>query len=257
MDAECLEVSDLTYYSFLQDDGSRVLLNTRTYQSKALATKTERPYYLDGPVVRRLSAEMVWDSFLSIRHMDPDKYVPTKFEHDGATHFHDKSKNWTEKDFDDYASNSGLTRGKFYNVMMKEARERESQQGPNDHRRASEAFYIAAGPNNAYKEVGELFGASTRELIDGSNTDANIPQILYMMNGPSENALFLGKTHLSNSLKAAKGPAAKRDVLWKGILSRPIKPHEKAIAAKAGDTPQAYQDLAWALLNSNEFRFQR
>jgi hypothetical protein len=234
-----------------------VLLNTRAYQSKALASKTDRAYYLDGPVVRRMSAEMVWDSILSLRHADPDKYVPTRFEYDGATHFHEKAEKWTEKDFDNYASNSGLSRGGFYQAMTKEAKARERQQGPNHHRRASEAFYVAAGKNDAYKEVGELFGASTRELIDGANTDPNIPQVLYLMNGPSETSLLFGGSLLNKRMKAAKTPHAKHGVLWQAILSRPMRADEKAIAAGAGKRLTSYQDLAWALLNSNEFRFQR
>ena len=65
---------------------------------------------------------MVWDSSLSLRHSDPDKHVPTSFEHDGATHFHEISKSWSEEDFDNYASTSGLTRGGFYQAMTREAR---------------------------------------------------------------------------------------------------------------------------------------
>jgi hypothetical protein len=233
------------------------LLNTRAYQSRAIASKTDREYFLDGPVVHRLSAEQVWDSFLSLRYPDPDKYVPTRFEYDGATHFHEISQNWTEKDFDKYASTSGLTRGGFYQSMRKEASKREPQQGPADHRRASEAFYTAAGNNPQYKAVGELFGASTRELIDGANTDPNIPQVLFMMNGDAETKLLIGRSNLAESYMAAKSLPAKRDVLWRAILNRPIQPHEKAIAAKAGKGPRATTDLAWALLNSNEFRFQR
>ena len=234
-----------------------VLLSTRAYQSESLAAKTDRDYYLDGPVVRRISAEMVWDSFLSLNHRDPDKHVPTRFEHDGATHFHELSQSWSEKDFDKYASSSGLTRGGFYQAMRKEARAREAHQGPPHHRRASEAFYLAAGANGLYKEVGELFGASTRELIDGGNGDPNIPQILYMMNGRPETFLLARSSSLYATVAAAEGAAAKHDLLWRAILGRPMRADEKDLAARVDDTPKGLMDLAWALLNCNEFRFQK
>ena len=45
------------------------LFNSRTYQSKTLAlSATPLAYVLDGPVVRRLAAEVIVDSFLSLKN---------------------------------------------------------------------------------------------------------------------------------------------------------------------------------------------
>jgi hypothetical protein len=58
-----------------------VLFNSKTYQSKAIALNEDAPdYVFDGPVVRRLSAEVIVDSFLSLKTATPDQYVATEFQ---------------------------------------------------------------------------------------------------------------------------------------------------------------------------------
>ena len=74
----------------------QVLFNTKAFQSKALPLGDKKPeYLLDGPIVRRLSAEAVWDSLLSLRLKFPDQSVPTKYHYDGFTHFYlDLTMTW-------------------------------------------------------------------------------------------------------------------------------------------------------------------
>ncbi len=64
---------------------TRVLANTRTYQRSATAGELEpgTPYYFQGPLLRRLSAEQVWDSALTLLIDNPDQYKPS-LNHDIA-----------------------------------------------------------------------------------------------------------------------------------------------------------------------------
>ena len=58
---------------------TRILASTESYQRAATTTELELgiPYYFQGPVLRRLSAEQVWDSALTLLVEDPDLYKPS------------------------------------------------------------------------------------------------------------------------------------------------------------------------------------
>ncbi|MCM8537712.1 MAG: DUF1549 and DUF1553 domain-containing protein [Lentisphaeraceae bacterium] len=234
-----------------------VLLNTQTYQRRALPLTVKRPkYLLDGPVVRRLSAEWTWDSMLSLKKSNPDQYVPTKFHYDGYTHFYEKSQKWTVNDFVKYAKTSGHTRTRFYRAMHKEADKRNPPLNINETR-ASEYRYVGKRLNTKYREIASLFGASTREVIDGSNTEPNIPQILYMINGKPELELLRGESYLNQNINKEKSLYDKANTAWLSILGRPISLSEKSFVSKSIKTPDDLTDMMWVLLNSNEFRFVR
>ena len=218
------------------------LFNSRTYQSKALALGPEPPaYHLDGPVVRRLSAEVIVDSFLSLKTETPDKYVATEFRWDGFTHFYDKSRNMDVEDFVDY-SVKGPGRAEFQRREEKEAEMRNGDMGPAHLWRVS-----TYGRSYAKHWVSMLMGKSNRELIDSANHEPDIPQILYMMNG-----LGISKDSLVyRRLDSAENHEEEMEVIWKAILGRLPKESEEHLFEHETD------DMIWALLNSNEFRFVR
>jgi hypothetical protein len=120
--------------------------------------------------------------------------------------------------------------------------------------RASEAEYTAYQNNGEYLEIAELFGASTRDLIDGANSEPTIPQILYMMNGKPEDLFIQGNSFLKKNLMRSSD---KSKTLWLSILNRPLKASERHVVAARAENIQDLQDMIWALLNSNEFRFVR
>ncbi|MCM8529659.1 MAG: DUF1549 and DUF1553 domain-containing protein [Lentisphaeraceae bacterium] len=234
-----------------------VLLNTKTYQRRALSLNTKKPkYILDGPVIRRLSAQWTWDSMLSLRKANPDQYVPTKFHYDGFTHFYEKSQKWNVDKFIKYAKTSGHTRAKFYRAMHLEADKRNPHININESR-ASEYQYVGIKQNTHYKEVAGLFGASTREVIDGANTEPNIPQVLYMINGKPELDVVRSKSYLNKNIDQEKDLYSKANTAWLSILGRPISSSEKSFVQKSVKSQDDLKDMMWVLLNSNEFRFVR
>lgn len=232
-----MEASKYDTKSFLS-----ALFNSRTYQSKSLALSATPPeYVLDGPVVRRLPAEVIVDSFLSLKTETPDKYVATEFRWDGFTHFYDKSKEMTAEDFVDY-SVKGPGRAEFQDREEREAMKRNGDMGPHELWRLS-----TFGRNYDDHWIAMLMGKSNRELIDGATLEPDIPQILFMMNGLGvpEDALIKRK------LSQAKTQTEKMELLWKAILGRLPRESEKPLFENTPD------DVMWALINSNEFRFER
>lgn len=222
----------------------RILFNSNTYQSRARAQKADSlNYVLDGPVVRRLSAEAIVDSFLSLITETPDKYVASEFRWDGFTNFYEKAEEMGVQDFVDY-SIKGPGRGAFQKREEVAAKKRNGDTGPKHLWRVSSYGHV-----DGAHAVAMLMGKSDRELIDGANREPNIPQILYLMNGHLEQEIIgQPKAFLHRKLDAVE-PAQRVEVIWKAILGRLPKETEKELASHQQD------DLIWALLNSNEFRF--
>lgn len=100
----------------------------------------------------------------------------------------------------------------------------------------------------------------TDENDEGSSFDGTIPQALMMMNGELiQNALNGAKGSLLNTVLSGKGKDIdKIKLLYLATLSRYPSSREVQAARKVlrGDSRlEAFQDLYWALLNSNEFIF--
>jgi hypothetical protein len=234
-----------------------VLFHSRIYQSRALALQTKKPkYILDGPLVRRLSSEVLWDSLLSLKNGDPDKFIPTKFHHGGFTLYYEKTQKWTAEDFRKFSVESGYNRGQLSHNAHKEATKLNEPTGPVNESRASEADNVSQGKNRSYLQFSTLFGASERELIDGANQEPNIPQVLFLLNGSNEHLLIRGKSYINTKLQKVK-VRQKRDLLWLAILGRKLYASERRLTDKVLKSKSGIKDIMWALLNSNEFRFSR
>ena len=95
-------------------------------------------------------------------------------------------------------------------------------------------------------------GQSDRDLIDSANMQPDIPQILYMLNGNLENEITnQPKALIHRKLLDIEGRPERMEIIWKAILCRLPKDSEEPLFAHAQD------DIIWALLNSNEFKFTR
>lgn len=103
------------------------------------------------------------------------------------------------------------------------------------------------------------FGQSDRQLIDNSSDGAAVTQALAMMNGLIEPDLLSNRSVLTANVLEGKTAEAKAKLLWLTILSREPTSKEVSLAAKviAAHGPEGAKDLAWALINSNEFLFLR
>ena len=56
---------------------SRAIVSTKAYNTLATreAVDGSKPYYFQGPLLRRMSAEQVWDSLLTLMVEDPYAYA--------------------------------------------------------------------------------------------------------------------------------------------------------------------------------------
>jgi len=104
------------------------------------------------------------------------------------------------------------------------------------------------------------FGQSDRTLIEASHDDANVPQILNLLNGFVEERL-LNQTQavLRREMIRARLPAKQISTAYIGVLAREPESEEMAMWLRLmrADPRQGTQDLIWTLLNTHEFLFIR
>ena len=99
------------------------------------------------------------------------------------------------------------------------------------------------------------FGQSDRETTDNSNPDANITQVLVLMNSDLVPQTLRPYSQLKLEETLAKGDDAKTDSSYLAILSRKPTPKERAMWNDARQKGLSLDDLATALLNTHQFLF--
>lgn len=120
---------------------------------------------------------------------------------------------------------------------------------------------IQRGRRTPREQVEALFGFDPSTPQD--ELLGNVPQALFLMNLPQiSNALKAeGNTRLGQILANNKSDKAAISELYLAFLARDPSDKELTIAvdylAKVGDRREAFEDLAWSLLNSSEFLSKR
>jgi hypothetical protein len=215
-----------------------ILYNTRTYQLAAEGTEvTAGNYDFQAAPLRRMSAEQIWDSLVTLGVKDANTLESTMLE-----------------DLSDTMASMQESGGQ---VDLR-AERRKRQKLRQEARRASDI-----PPGNRFSEVLNQFGRSTRETIDEGSTDPSIPQALFLMN--SEQVQRLVSRDNSPLLRTASEYSKTRDrirVMYLSTLTR--EPAQKELETAltyvrdgGRNEAESYQDLAWALVNTREFLFIR
>jgi hypothetical protein len=288
----------------------RVLLYTQLFQRAVPAQEppAETPYLFPGPVLRRLSAEQLWDSLLALivpdvdrtladpgaraeevyrryekivdatpeeiereveamllRYTDPQKYR----EQERQRRQQEAGKRLVEqaerqREARPLLRELALARRKNDEIEMARVAARLRELGvqvPGEQRlggallRASD-LQQPAPPGHLLRELGQ----SDRETIEGGHREANVPQVLALLNGFVELQVLQNPTSaLMQALAAPKIAAERVTRAFVTVLARKPDAKEKAqwtsALEKGGDG--ALRDLAWVLVNSQEFRFIR
>ncbi|MEQ1824887.1 MAG: DUF1549 domain-containing protein [Pirellula sp.] len=242
--------------SFLEDEMKRLnfdmkeylrtLLNSDTYQRQSSTEDVPlgEPYHFSGPRLRRMSAEQVWDSFLTLA-VDPIEYreppADLRTQHLKVDLMQVDAEDVLEAD----------------RLASKTDGERNAQQANYKYKgellaRASEL--PSPVPANHFLR---MFGQSDRELISGSSRVGSVPQILVMFNGPIAHMFLEKNSTIYNNIvrKASLGGGIRAVFLT--VLSRDPDEDEIAIAADEvkQNGPLGYGNVVWSLANTREFLF--
>ncbi|MBT6153093.1 MAG: DUF1549 domain-containing protein [Planctomycetaceae bacterium] len=123
---------------------------------------------------------------------------------------------------------------------------------PRDFVRASEVE-SPARPGHFLRQ----FGQSDRETIENANTEATVPQILTLLNGPMFSQLTSRNSQLQKNLADVEDPKEQLDVIFVTILNRRPTPEETELVLPhmEGKGGSGVRDVIWSLLNTRQFMF--
>lgn len=255
----------------------RIVYNTQTYQREATMEEVPmgEPYYFQGPLLRRLTAEQAWDSYMTMVLGNPDSYKKPLEDLYGRS----IDLDLTNEKLD---AKTVLMKYAAYRKMGEKEREltggglemagkdmmAEKKEGekPSDTmmegkslsfggmtlRRAAELEQPARGGHFLTE-----FGQSQRMIIDGGSKAGSVPQVLMMMNGSGQAMLTSPNSLLFRTMEKAADPAGKVESVFLSVLGRRPTASEQDIAKRNIDAggPEAYSNLIWALVNTREFIF--
>ncbi|MDA0832359.1 MAG: DUF1549 domain-containing protein [Planctomycetota bacterium] len=225
----------------------RILFNTETYQREACYDEVVlgAPYHFPGPILRRMTAEQVWDSFITLAVVDPYEYreLPANYRTDiiGV-------------DLNEISAEKLLEADSQGNVI-------DGQQGQRQKKYTYKGVVLARAselpsPVPASHFL-RMFGQSDRELISASSTMGSVPQVLFMFNGPiSHMMLEKNSTIYNNVMRKKTVDDGVRAVFWT-ILNRDPAPEELELAKEEvkQNGPAGYGNIVWSLVNTREFLF--
>ena len=251
----------------------RSICLSQTYQNTSTIRDTEENLPTRQPIMRRLSAEQIWDSLLTLTIEDVDR---SGYPLDAIPNFLDKTDI-----HDTYDSLVTMTPSELKELVAKwiKRREEDWENTPKNVFRmdARPAIYrqdqiYAELEGDELLRASELlspmppghflreFGQSAREQINHANTDISTTQLLGMMNGYVEK-FILGESEskLGLEIQQAATTDAKLDVAFEAVLGRAPRDSEKEmwLAEFEKHPGEAAMDLAWTLINSTEFLFVR
>ncbi|MBM82118.1 MAG: hypothetical protein CMJ78_16235 [Planctomycetaceae bacterium] len=286
----------------------RMLLNTETYQAEVSVAEVtdDDTYHFPGPILRRASAEQIWDSLLTLAvpELDDRKGVPqiynryairgkdlVEMEMDEVLEKAEELAKQRQAGYEYYQKTRELSkemrvayrtqdRDKIRELQQKMAEIRKEVYGEEyeqqmqmrrtqqrDQYRETDPRWM--GLSKQLVRASELpspaqpghflrqFGQSDRETIENANTEANVPQILTMLNGPLFYSLVNRNTLIAKNLTEAESRPEKLDVIFLSILSRRPTERETELAMDkiAEQGTRDATGLMWALINTHQFLF--
>ena len=229
----------------------RILVSTDTYGRRAVLhdTMSAAPFRFPGPALKRMTAEQLWDSILSL--VARNQWA---IQRPGAAEvakvmsfdLRTASLDDVDREVEVFVSRYGKAAA---------------------NRRLAEVCgyrgldLVRASELPTPLPLGHFlrqFGQSDREAIEGGRNVATVPQILAMFNGPITHAMLEQGSVIYDEVTSHK-PREAADVVFLSTLSRRPSAEERALAIQeitSADTPATgCGNVIWALLNTREFLF--
>ncbi len=245
-----LLTAEMIRLKFNQKEFLRTLMYTETYRREVsnYDPSKDEAYHFPGPVLRRMTAEQVWDSVLTIAVYNSTPYqLPSTEDFSQVVNIDlakadYKTVEEKAKKFDEAVGPRGR------NAIMNKAAYRKQVLA-----RASEL----PSPLPADHFIRQ-FGQCDRETIEGDSREPTVPQILTMFNGPFTHMMLERGSVIYDNLTKTKSSREAVDVMFLSILNRPPNSQDREIAMREmarGDTAMGYGNVVWALINTREFLF--
>lgn len=234
----------------------RILLNTQLFQreSKKEDYKTLEEYNFEGPILRRMTGEQLWDSLVTLVYNDIDE--------DSRIHLHN------QQDYSSmYNKYKDMTGEEIYADFKKIADENPGNRNllgiiysSSDKTKPIKDRNLVRSSYLQYPAPGghliRQFGGSDKEQIDNSNSEPNTTQVLNLLNGFVEtNILNKKDADFIKLIGAEKSKTNQVENVFLSILSRKPMSNESTLLKQYIDEKDGFKHVSWILLNSHEFIF--
>lgn len=237
----------------------RILLNTKLFQRKSKKEdfKSLEEYSFEGPIMRRMSGEQLWDSLVVLvyNNIDSEDRVYLHNQQDYKPiyiRYKDMSGEEIYQDFKSLADQNPGQRN-FLRVLGEDSYQLEKNKKFKDKHlvRSNYLQYPAPGGH-----LIRQFGGSDKEQIDNSNVEPNTTQVLNLLNGFVEtNILNKKDAHFIKQMQSEKNKSNQVESAFLSILARKPKANEADILKNFIDEKDGFKHVSWILLNSHEFVF--
>ena len=227
----------------------RVLVSTDTYQRLAVIYDPTSGvnYYFTGPALKRMTAEQLWDSLLTLVAANEWVYQrPT-----GKDLAPGISVDVSTVNFDQF-----VEAYKTYKQIRGDWQKKRNQANFQGLvlARASEL----PQPSPATHLL-QHFGQGDRDAIETARQVATVPQVLAMFNGWMTHAMLTPGSVIYDEVAKQKNIKGAVDTIFLAVLTHKPDAEIRRLAEKEineGVTPAAgCGDLIWSLLNTREFMF--
>ena len=227
----------------------RILASTDVYQRLAVEydATAEDPYRFTAPALKRLTAEQLWDSLLTLIAVNEWAYQrPTVAELAPGISIDISSVNYQQfvEGYDTYKQIRNDFRNRLNSCTYKGLK----------LVRASELPQPSAA-NHLLRQ----FGQGDRLAIQTARQVATVPQILTLFNGWMTHAMLEQGSVIYDEVASQKTMKGAVDTIFMAILTHKPTADMRRLAEqeiKQAETPAAgCGNLIWALLNTREFMF--
>lgn len=224
----------------------RIIYYTKTYQARAVYDDVEpgKAYYFTGPLLRRMTAEQVWDSLLTLAVDAPDARLRPNDDAVLAAFVITPTMS---------ATDIAVKANEVRRLLEAEETERKKRlYNGHEMLRASELPQPAPEGHFLHQ-----FGQSDRTAIADSHTDGTVPQLLSMFNGPVTHMMLEPGSVVYRDVLSVKSPTEQLERIFLCVLARKPTPTERQVALREIGTAGAagYGNVIWSLLNTREFLF--
>ncbi|HYG76693.1 MAG TPA: DUF1549 domain-containing protein [Planctomycetota bacterium] len=247
--------SEMKRVKFSLKEFQRIIFNTQAYQRQASATPdlAAGDYRFPGPVLRRMTAEQVWDSVLALAAGEQIDHYKLR-RADDLKKFVIPEREITPKVAEEAAIR--LRKQGVRPIRVKENLQMEGGGKPPPQIRG---FTIARASEleqpTRESHFLRMFGQSDRTTADDSSVEGGVPQVLMQMNGDVQDVIGSQESLAMRHASAKKTPAEQIEALYISFLGRKPTPAQLSTLQNAMAKGMTLSEVSWVLFNSREFLF--
>lgn len=237
--------SEIKRLNFDMKEFQRILFNTEVYQRQCSPEEVNPgdSFHFAGPILRRMTAEQAWDSFLTLAVPDEYRELPAEVRTTALG-----------MDLTAVKAPAVLDADNLANKVDGERYQREAKYTYKGVLLARASELPSPVPANHFLR---MFGQSDRELISASSTTGSVPQVLFMFNGPVSHMLLESNSTIYNNVMKKRSVGEGVRSIFLTILNREpdadeLKLGESEVAQRGA---AGYGNVIWSLVNTREFLF--